>query len=114
MLTNLLQRFRKPARLPDVARGVAARVRHVVWQRVAERVPGMGANESRGYIRARSAAVVYGEVDALLNRDRTLRPGNRRELIDLTCDELVRQILAHVAAVRVAPAPVTTWHRRAA
>ena len=66
MLVNLLQSFRKEARLTDVARGLAARVRHSVWQRVAARVPGMGVNELRGYIRARAAAVVYGEVDALL------------------------------------------------
>jgi hypothetical protein len=114
MLANLLQMFRKETRLADVARGLAARTRHAVWQRVAERVPAMGVNESRGYIRARAATVVCSEVDALLRRDVKLRPANRRQLIDLTCDELTRQILAHVAALRTAPARVAVALRRAA
>ena len=114
MLVNLFKSFRNEARLAGAARVLAARARHAVWLRVAERVPGMGVNESRGYIRARAAAVVHGEVDAILSSDRTLCARHRRQLIDLTCDELARQILAHAAALRFAPVQAAAPLRRAA
>jgi hypothetical protein len=74
----------------------------------------MGVNETRGYVRVRAASVVQAEVDALLQADRTLRASQRRTLIELTCDELSRQILAHVAALRLAPVTVSAPLRRAA
>lgn len=118
MLFDLFQSFRAEARLADVARSAAARVRHAVWQRVSQRVPGLGANETRGYIRARAAGLVRSEVDAVMARD-SLALRHRSLLIELTSDELVRQIVAHAAAAnvkaaRLSPARVSVPLRRVA
>jgi hypothetical protein len=114
MFTNLLASLRSESRLQSASRGIAARIRPQVWLRVAERLPAMGANESRGYIRARAASLVQREVDSLYQEDQTLKTRHRRRLIDLASDELVRQIIAHTAAARSAPASATALRRRAA
>ena len=114
MFTSLFASLRSESRLQSASRGIAARVRSQVWLRVAERVPAMGANESRGYIRARAALLVQREVDSLYEEDQTLKARHRRQLIDLASDELVRQIIAHTAAACTAPAFATAPRRRAA
>lgn len=113
-LFDLFPWLRSESRLQNASRGIAARVRNDVWRRVAERVPGMGPHESRGYIRARAAAIVHGEVDSLYKHDHSLKASQRAHLIDLASHELVRQIVARAAAVRTAPAKAIAPQRRAA
>ncbi|MEQ8788612.1 MAG: hypothetical protein RIC55_20045 [Pirellulaceae bacterium] len=114
LFSQLIPSFRSESRLRNASRGIAARIRHDVWQRVAERAPSMGANETRGYIRARAASLVQREVDQLYEEDRTLKTRSRPQLIDLASEELVRQIIAHIAAARTATIPATAPRRRAA
>src|SRR6185295_18385716 len=52
--------------LRELSARIAPRCRAAVWNRVQDRVTTMRLSEARGYIRARSAAVVHSHVDAEL------------------------------------------------
>ena len=90
--------FRRPRKdLPTTAARIAACSHEAVWQRTAHRAGSMGLAEARGYIRARSAAVVAVEVeratvaDAALSRDdaETLR----RLAGEVVVSRIIRELL---------------------
>lgn len=114
--SNLLRRLSGAARLEEVADQSAARARHAVWDRVKKQVGGMGLAEARGYVRARSAAVVHREIDRALQHDASLRGADRARLVELTTFSLIRMIADQVVFGQAATAvpAVTAQLRRAA
>jgi len=96
-------------RLAEMAERVAGRSRLDVWQRVLEATAGLGAAESRGYIRARAARVVHAETDRLIEQEGPKVGRQREQIIAAATESLVQAILGQLQQRRLA-AP----HRRAA
>ena len=92
------------------AEEIAERCFDPVWRRVRGRVLSMSVNESRGYIRARAAAVVRREIDLALRRPQPAGRVSPSKLTALATHAVIRRISTHAHALRVQPAAV----RRAA
>jgi hypothetical protein len=60
-----------------------------VWQRVYRNALAMRPPEARGYIRARAAAIVHGEIDRMLRGAATLDAASRSCLESRVVDELI-------------------------
>jgi hypothetical protein len=101
--TNLWRHLSGEAKLAEIAEEAAFRVRPAVWERVRWQLGTMSPAESRGYVRARSAAVVQREIDRLIRHDASVRPAARARLIALTKENLLG-ILADQATF-AAPLP---------
>jgi hypothetical protein len=114
--TNLWRHLSGAAKLEEIAEHAAACARHAVWERVRRQIEPMGPAEARGYVRARSAAVVHRVIGRVYENDPTLRRAARTRLVELTTESLIRIISDQVsfsqASVRVLSEPVTL--RRAA
>ncbi len=83
----LFTRFRPTwtrTRLLALVDRVTARVQDPVWQRVRDRVLGMGIHEARGYIRARAAVVIDREMRVVVAQEPTLSTAH--------CDAIVRSV----------------------
>lgn len=81
------------SRLLSVVDRVAARVQNSVWQRVRDRVSGMGVHEARGYIRARSALVIEREMAIVAAEEPTLKPAQLLEVAHAVRHRVVRRLL---------------------
>jgi hypothetical protein len=104
-LLQLLSLWRSTERLTEIAQRVAERSQREVAQRVAGRTAGMSAAERRGYIRARSAAVIQRESDVALAENRQLRAADRAALVELATNAVI---------AAVPSATVTSRQRKAA
>ena len=71
-------------KLDTIASAIAVRKRLAVWQLVCERVGEMDVAEARGYIRARAARLICGEVDRALREHQHLATDARPRLIGMT------------------------------
>ena len=81
------------ARLSALVDRVAARVKNPVWQRVRDRVSGMGIHEARGYIRARSATILDREI-GILNAEEPTLAGSQLELVRQAVQQrVIRRLL---------------------
>jgi hypothetical protein len=90
-----LRRLRKD--LPAAADNIAQCSQEAVWQRVNHRAGTMGLSEARGYIRARSAAVVALEVDRATVADAALSRDDaetlRRMAGEIVVSRVIREML---------------------
>ena len=107
---GLFARQRDDHRLVAIAESVASRCRHLIWQRVGQRIPTMVPAEARGYVRARGAAVIQRHVDQALFNESRLKPSQQDRLIELATDAVIRLIESQAKAT--APA-VHRSHRAA-
>jgi hypothetical protein len=89
-------------RLTEMAERVAGRSRLGVWQRVVERTATLGPTESRGYIRARAAAVIQGETDRLIEQEGAKVARQRQQIIAAATESLVETIVAQLQQRRTA------------
>lgn len=114
--SNFVRHLSGAARLEEVAEHSAATARHAVWDRVRRQVGDMGPSEARGYVRARSAAVVHRVIDRVLKHDPSLRGAIRTRLVELTTESLIRAIADQVVFAQAKPVatPVPVMLRRAA
>lgn len=104
ILKQLLKRFRSESKVNQLARDVAERCRHDVWDRVWRRVATMEAAEARGYVRARAAMVVSREVEWVAVQSTNLSETRRERLFDQALVCVTQLILAEARALQVAPA----------
>lgn len=82
--------------LTEMAERVAGRSRLAVWQRVSERLGSLGAMEARGYIRARSAAVIHAETDRLIEQEGAKVARIRERIVAAASASLVETIVVQV------------------
>ena len=101
--TNLWRHLSGAAKLEEIAEHAAACARHAVWERVRKQIEPMGPAEARGYVRARSAAVVHRVIDRVYQNDPTLRRSARLRLLDLTTESLIRIIADQVSFSQAIP-----------
>jgi hypothetical protein len=109
-ILNLIARLRGDARIAELAEEIAHRATDGVRERVSLRLGAMSMAEARGYVRARSAAVVRPLVDALIASDAGIKPAWRPQLVEKATMEVARRLLWEEMARRRDAAPV----RRAA
>ena len=100
---NLLRYLTGEAKVEEVAEQIAAAIRHPVWDRVQRQIDGMGPAEARGYVRARSAAVVNRAIDRVLYGDPTLPRRSRKLLIEMTTESLIRIVADQVSFAQAIP-----------
>ncbi len=94
MQLNQLLPLRRPHKdLPAAAARIAAASHEGVWQRVAHRAGSMGLAEARGYIRARSAAVIVLEVDRATAANAYLSRHDAETLQRLAGEVVVSQVI---------------------
>jgi hypothetical protein len=96
-------------RLTEMTERVAGRSRLAVWQRTVERTATLGPTESRGYIRARAAAVIHRETDRLIEQEGPRVARQRAAIIAAATQSLVETIVAQLQHKRA-----THSQRRAA
>ena len=86
-------------RTADLAERVAARSRLAVWQRVKDGLAGLSAAEARGYVRARSLAVIKEETRRLIEQEGAkvlrVREGIEAAATTSLIDTIVNQVSAN-------------------
>jgi hypothetical protein len=92
-ILNLITRLRGDARIAELAEEIADRSTSLVQERVADRLSLLGVAEARGYIRARSAAVVRPMVDSLIAVHADVKPAWRSQLVERASEEVARRLL---------------------
>jgi hypothetical protein len=107
---NLIARLRGDARIAELAEEIANRAADGVRERVSLRLGALSVAEARGYVRARSAAVVRPMVDALIAGDSGIKSVWRSQLVEKATVEVSRRLLWEEMARRRDSAPL----RRAA
>jgi hypothetical protein len=109
-ILNLIARLRGDARIAELVEEIANRSTDLVRERVEGRIGFLGVAEARGYIRARSAAVVRPMVDSLIAIHADVKPAWRSQLAERSADEVARRLLWEELGRRREAAPL----RRAA
>jgi hypothetical protein len=99
-LLNFLASAHRAKHLAEVAIAVARRCRADVLQRCERRAVYMSAAEARGYIRARSAAVICPEVERTLAVDLLLDAKSAGELLEQATEAVVELVHASVLQQR--------------
>jgi hypothetical protein len=99
-LLQLTTLWRPSERLAEIARQIAERSRQEVSQRVLGGTGGMSAAERRGYIRARSAAVIHREVDQAMLQQPALRAVDRPALLQLATDAVITVVASSTPPAR--------------
>ena len=107
---DMLLPVRRHARLKALADQIARASVEAVCRRVEHRLAELGPAEARGYIRARSAAIVEPMTDSLLTRHPARLNAHRERLIAMSRDEVIGQVLQRIRGRQRQVAPV----RRAA
>jgi hypothetical protein len=107
---TIIAQLRGDARIADLAQEIADQSIEAVRDRVDGRISALGMAEARGYIRARSAAVVRPAVEAILRSSSDLKPAWRSQLVEKATEEVVRRLLWEEMGRRREAAP----QRRAA
>jgi hypothetical protein len=79
-------------RVTQMAERVAGRSRMAVWQRVNQRLPTLGPTEARGYVRARSAAVIHQETERLLEQE-GIKVARLRDQIETAARQLLTETI---------------------
>jgi hypothetical protein len=92
-ILNLISRLRGDARIAQLAEEVADKSMSPVRERVEDQIAFLGVSEARGYIRARSAAVVRPMVDSLIAVHADVKPAWRSQLVERAADEVARRLL---------------------
>ena len=101
-LFSFFSKQREEQRLANLADEIAERVRDVVWQRVRERVPTLGINETRGYVRARSASVIQAEVSRIIKANLGAKESQRSQLVGATVVAVQRLVMSMTKTQRTA------------
>lgn len=83
-----------------------------LWEQVEHRVRTMSVPEARGYVRAKSTAIVRTQVDRTLRLERGLGEWARPSLSRQATDEVVELVLNLLRVLKPIPVPVPV--RRAA
>jgi len=99
-LSTLLSGWLTKDTVAELAERVAGRSRQSVWQRIQHRINTLPAAEARGYIRARSAAVIEDEIDRLIEQEGPKAAGNRDRISALASEMLMQSILTTTHASR--------------
>ena len=99
-LLQLLSIWRPSDRLAEIATQIAGRSQDAVAERVSGRTAGMSAAERRGYIRARSAAVIHREVDKTMLQQPHLQADDRTALLQMATETVVTAVACETAAAR--------------
>jgi hypothetical protein len=99
-LSTLLAEWLAKDTVTKLAERVAGRSRQLVWQRIQHRIHSLPAAEARGYIRARSAAVIEDEIDRLIEQEGPKAAGNRDRISALASEMLMQSILTTTHASR--------------
>jgi hypothetical protein len=99
-LLQLTTLWRPSERLAEIARQIAERSQPEVSQRVSGGTAGMSAPERRGYIRARSAAVIHREVDRAMLQQPILRAADRPALLQLATDAVITAVACKTPPAR--------------
>jgi len=100
---DLVKRWSRKSKLDSLADAIAVRKQFAVWEQICHRVGEMTLAEARGYVRARSACLVYAEVDATCRQQRRIDPVVRRQLIRLTADRVVEDAMDTLRHLRQQP-----------
>ena len=95
-------------RTADLAERVAGRSRMAVSRRVIHRLPQLGPTEARGYIRARSIAIIREETNRLIEQEGSALAAQRAKIEEAAIDLLIHQISVQLGQPRAA------GHRRRA
>jgi len=96
-------------RTADMAERVAGRSRMAVSKRVIHRLSHLGPTEARGYIRARSIAIIREETNRLIEQEGSALAAQRAKIEEAAIDLLIHQISVQLGQPRA-----TTHRRRAA
>ncbi len=92
-LLNLIAHLRGDSRIADLAEEIADRSMEGVRARVVGRLASLGMAEVRGYVRARSAAVIRPQVEEVMKSAEDVRPAWRPQLIEKATEEVARRIV---------------------
>lgn len=103
-LNLLFARWPLSQQVAAMAERVAGRSRMAAWQRVHERLAKLGPTEARGYVRARSIAVIKEETERLIEQEGSPVARRREKIETLALDMLVEMIVVQVS--RRIPAPL--------
>jgi hypothetical protein len=107
---SIIAHLRGDARVAELAETIAEQSLEAVRDRIDGRIASLSMAEGRGYIRARSAAVVRPAVDETLRSNREVKPAWRSQLVERATEEVVRRLLWEELSRRREAAPA----RRAA
>lgn len=102
MLGKLLAMLSGRPDLQSTAEIVAGQAAESVWQRVRSRLPTLGMNEARGYVRTRAVPVLNERIAALL-AERAIPASAQSKILAIAGEIVVRAMLQ-----RVATAPART------
>jgi hypothetical protein len=86
-----------------MAERVAGRSRMAAWQRVHERLSLLGPTEARGYVRARSIAIVKEETARLVEQEGAAVARRRDKIEALALNTLVEMIVVQVSRRQTIP-----------
>jgi hypothetical protein len=93
----LFARWPLSQQISALAERVAGRSRMAAWQRVHERLANLGPTEARGYVRARSIAVVKEETARLVEQEGAPAARRREKIEEIALDMLVEMIVVQVS-----------------
>ena len=84
--------------IAQMAREIASQAQPSVWDQVRQRIFDMNLAEARGYVRARSAAVVRVHTDATLFELRVSDSELRGDLLEEVGQRVVQRVLSDLIA----------------
>ena len=109
MLAALISQISGTNQLQTLAQSVASHSLESVWYRVRMRLPTLGVNEARGYVRARAIAIIRSQIDEFVS-DGTIAERFRDRVARIASELVVQGTMDRFAA-----APLrTSAARRAA
>jgi len=91
-ISDMMAQWFANDRTADMAERVAGRSRMAVSKRVMHRLGSLGPTEARGYIRARSMAIIREETTRLIEQEGTTLAGQRAKIEEAAIDLLIHQI----------------------
>ncbi|MBM4003972.1 MAG: hypothetical protein FJ295_11920 [Planctomycetes bacterium] len=98
MFGKLLAKLSGSPDLQGTAEIVAVQAAESVWHRVRSRLPTLGMNEARGYIRTRAVPVLNEQIAAMISQGSL--PGSRHaKVLDLAGEIVIRTMLQRAATV---------------
>lgn len=109
-LLGILKFLQRDNKLTEFADAVAIRSLEQVWPLVETRAATLGPNELRGYVRARSQAVLTAQIEQIERQSGAFRATVRTRIEELALQSLVKLIEAR----RQTAKSIATSRRRAA
>ncbi len=109
MLSALIARLRGGEQVESLANTVASRSLEVVWHRVRSRLPTLGVNEARGYVKARAIGTIRDQIATMITAG-TLAQRLGDRVFVLASEQVVQGMLQRWSSAPVRTATI----RRAA